>query len=318
MKNKSKALQRIEYAGFRIAIRLATVLPPRVLRGISSILGAVLYAVSPKRRGIAVRNVTTAFGGQMSEAEIRRLARRSCSCLFLTAIEIVRSPFRLNGTKFAGDGRYKVDHLAPLFEKAKSIHDEAKGCIFVTPHLGNWELLPHLGAMIGIPLTVVVRPLDNPFLEKDIFSARVATGQIMLPKRNAMFALEQLLRRGRSIGMLPDQNTGRGLNVEFFGKKASTTPVPALLATKYRRPVVALAIYRTEDPCRFEGAVSDPIWPDPKAADARQEIVRITREVNRRMEELILAHPEQYLWMHNRWKISHGGRPVFGITGDEE
>ncbi|MCE5333006.1 MAG: lysophospholipid acyltransferase family protein [Desulfobacteraceae bacterium] len=316
MKNKSKSLQWIEYAGFLGAVRLTAVLPPRVLRAASSVLGSIVYALSSKRRNIAIRNVTTAFGDTMSRSEIRRLARRSCACLFLTAIEIVRSPFSLKGKEFVRDERYGIEHLKPFFEKAKRIHDEADGCIFVTPHLGSWELLPHLGALIGIPLTVIVRPLDNPYLERDILSVRIATGQIMVPKKNAMFSLERLLRRGRSIGMLPDQSTGRGLHVEFFGKKASTTPLPALLGIKYHRPVVVVAIYRTEDPYRFEASVSDPIWSDPDMRDEKSEMVRITREVNRCMEELILKHPEQYLWMHNRWKESHR-RPVFGATLDE-
>jgi KDO2-lipid IV(A) lauroyltransferase len=132
----------------------------------------------------------------------------------------------------------------------------------------------------------------------------------MIPKVNAMFALERILRKGRSVGMLPDQSTGRGLRVQFFGESATVTPIPAVLALRHSRPVVVVAACRTDDPYFFEGFVSDPIWPDTNGVDERSEIIRITREINLKMEEIIRRFPEQYLWMHNRWKES-GRKPIF-------
>ena len=155
-----------------------------------------------------------------------------------------------------------------------------------------------------------MRPMDNPYLERAILSSRIASGQVMIPKRNAMFALERLLRHGKSIGMLPDQSTGRGLRVEFFGRKATATPIPALLAVTYKRPIVVVAACRTNDPYYFEGFVSDPILPEENPAGEQAEIVRITREINVRMEEVIRKYPEQYLWMHNRWKET-GRKAIF-------
>src|SRR5208337_1244029 len=108
-----------------------------------------------------------------------------------------------------GDLRYKTEHLEHIFQKAKMIHDEAGGCIFVTPHLGNWEMLPYVSALIGIPLAIVIRPLDNPYLERAIFSSRISSGHFIIPKTNAMFLLERMLRKGKSVGMLPDQKTSR-------------------------------------------------------------------------------------------------------------
>jgi KDO2-lipid IV(A) lauroyltransferase len=111
--------------------------------------------------------------------------------------------------------------------------------------------------------------------------------------------------------MLPDQSTSRGLRVKFFGADATVTPIPALLALRYGRPVVVVAACRTEDPYYFEGFVSDPIRPEPGRADERSEIERISREINVKMEEIIRKYPEQYLWMHNRWKESWK-TPIFG------
>ncbi len=310
---KSKPYHILEYLGFIITVSIARSLPLRALRAICTVLGDLLYAVIPRRRQLALQNIKIAFGDAMTEKEIKRLARQSCKAFFLTAIEIIRSPFHFDGARIIRDSRQKTEHLEHLFEKAKMIHDQAGGCIFVSPHLGNWELLPYVSALIGIPLVIVMRPLDNPYLERAVFSSRIASGHLMVPKMNAMFSLERLLRKGKSIGMLPDQSTSRGLRVKFFGANATVTPIPALLAVRHSRPVVVVAACRTNDPYYFEGFVSDPIWPDLSGTDEPSEIKRISREINLKMEEIIRRFPEQYLWMHNRWKESDK-KAIYGNT----
>ncbi len=309
-KGKRKAVQIAECVAFYAAVTLARLLPVRVLRALCGLLGRILYAVARSRRKIAIENIRTAFGATMSESQIERLARQSCKAFLLTAAEMIKSPFRVKEGKILSDSRYGIDHLEHLFKKAKAVHDQYGGCIFVTPHLGNWELLPHVSAQIGIPLAVVIRPLDNPYLEKAILSSRIGSGNLMIPKANAMFYLDRVLRKGVSVAMLPDQSHSKGLRVEFFGKSATVTPIPALLAVKHGRPVLVVAACRTEDPFYFEGFVSDPILPDPGKGDETSEIMRITREINTKMEEIITRFPEQYLWMHDRWKTSRK-KPVF-------
>jgi KDO2-lipid IV(A) lauroyltransferase len=309
-KRKSKTLQIVEYLAFHATVAIARSLPAGVLRVISGLLGHVLYVAIPRRRKIALQNIRIAFGDTMSGRQMKRLARQSCKAFFLTAVEMIRSPFRMEGTRIVRDDRYKTGHLEHLFRKAKMIHDQTGGCIFVTPHLGNWELLPYVSALIGIPLAIVMRPLDNPYLEHAILSSRVGSGHFMIPKMNAMFSLQRMLRKGKSVAMLPDQSTSKGLRIEFFGKSATVTPIPALLAIRHGRPVIVVAACRTKDPYFFEGFMSDPIWPDPQG-DEHSEIKRITGEINLKMEEVIRRFPEQYLWMHNRWKESDK-KPIFG------
>lgn len=304
-KTKGKFLFLAEYIGFQVAVVISRALPYRVLQWLCRMLGRILYTTIPRRRDIAVRNIRIAFGDEPADSQVRKLALESCRSFFLTAVEMMRSPFHFEGTQVVRDERYKTEHLESLFLKAKKAHDEAGGCIFVTPHLGNWEMLPYVSSLLGIPLAIVMRPMDNPYLERLVSSSRVMSGQVIVPKKNAMFVLERMLRQGKSIGMLPDQSTSRGLRVEFFGRKATVTPIPALLAITYNRPVVIVAACRTNDPFYFQGYVSDPIWPEKdlsRIGKEQEELVRITREINSRMEEIIRKHPEQYLWMHNRWK----------------
>lgn len=312
-KGKSKPLQIVEWLAFYAVVTVGRVLPVTVLRFICSVLGWVFYVVASRRRKIALENIRTAFGSKMSEKEMKRLALASCKAFLLTAAEMIKSPFRVKNGKIIAGSRYKISHLEPIFLKAKAIHDSSGGCIFVTPHLGNWELLPHVSAQLGISLAVVIRPLDNPYLERALLSSRIGSGHIIVPKANAMFHLDRVLRKGTSVAMLPDQSHNKGLKIDFFGKPATVTPIPALLAVRHRRPVVVVAACRTEDPYFFEGYISEPIWPDPEKNDDPSEIVRITREINARMEEIITRFPEQYLWMHDRWKTSWR-KPVFASS----
>ncbi|MBI5676865.1 MAG: lysophospholipid acyltransferase family protein [Nitrospirae bacterium] len=283
-----------------LILLFARILPLKALHIISRILGGLLYFLSSKRRNIAINNLRAAFKETKTEEEIKSIARQSCNSLFLTFLEIIKSRSLLSKHDAAKRLRDVTEELDKLFLKAKKAHDGSHGCIFVTPHIGNWEVLPYISSIVGIPLAVVVRPLDNAYLERLVYAQRSESGQMIIPKSNAMFVLQKTLLKGSSIGLLPDQSTMKGIEVNFFGRKALTTPVPAILAINYNRPVVVVACCRKPDG-QYEGFVSDPIWPE-KDKSEKAEIFRITEEMNKNMETIIRKYPEQYLWMHNRWK----------------
>ncbi len=307
-KKKSDLIKRIEYAAVYTLILIARAVPSQVVKGISNLLGDALFYLAGRRRTIAVDNLRQAFGKNMTAPEINELARQSCRSFFLTFLEIIKIRYLFTRPDIADRLREQTGNVDELFKKAKKIHDESSGCIFVTPHIGNWELLPHVSAYAGIPLAIVARPLDNEYLEKLIFDNRVAGGQVLIPKKNALFTLQKTLQKGTSIGMLPDQSTMKGLSIDFFGRPATTTPVPAILAINYERPIVVVACCRTKDN-KYDGFVSDPIYPGEYTSE-KSEIIRITKEVTREMEIIIREYPEQYLWMHNRWKTYKGKREV--------
>ena len=118
--------------------------------------------------------------------------------------------------------------------------------------------------------------------------------------KNALFAMEGALKEGTCIGILADQSS-RGIPAKFFGRLAHTTLLPALLAYKFNRPIVVIACIRKERALRYRGMLSEPIWPDP-TADEGTELRRLTEAMNGWMEQFILTQPDQWLWMHNRWK----------------
>ncbi len=307
MKKKRKKgtfVKILEYAVVFTIILFVRMIPLRGVRFISSFLGYLLYALVPRRRKIALENLRHAFNGKKTENEIEHIARQSFTSFFQTFLEIVKFQYVLTAPDARDKMKTKAEGLHELFQKAKEIHDQSGGCLFVTPHIGNWEILPYVSSFVGIPLVVVVRALDNEYLETLIYRNRAASGQVIIPKRNAFFVLQETLRKGKSIGMLPDQSTMKGIVVDFFGRKATTTPVPALLSITYQRPIVVVACCR-RDRDVFEGFVCDPIWPG-KYTSEKAEIYRLTQEMNHTMELIIQKYPEQYLWMHNRWKTYEG------------
>jgi KDO2-lipid IV(A) lauroyltransferase len=291
----------LEYGLAYSLILLVRFIPIRLVHLISLFLGNIFYLLVPKRRNIAIENLRNAFKGEKSEKEILKIARKSCVSFFTTFLEIIKFRLLFTGPDAMDRLRPTTTGLDGLFHKAKKIHDESGGCIFVTPHMGNWEVLPHVSSLVGIPLAVVVRPLDNVYLEKLIYASRSSGGQVVIPKKNAFFVLKKILQQKKSIGMLPDQSTMKGISVDFFGRKASTTPVPAILAITHRRPIVVVACCRREGYYRYEGFVSDPIWPGEFESE-KAEIFRMTEEMNHSMESIIRKYPEQYMWIHNRWK----------------
>jgi KDO2-lipid IV(A) lauroyltransferase len=304
-KKKSESLKLLEYAAVYSMLFITRITPLIIARVISNALGDILFFCVKKRRNIALENLSNAFKNEKSEKEIKEIARQSCRSFFFTFIETVKLRYFFAKIDIINNLQTNADDIIKLFGRAKKIHDEAGGCILVTPHIGNWEILPHVSSAAGIPLAIVARPLDNQYLEKLVYEDRTSTGQILIPKKNAFFTLRKTLKKGTSIGMLPDQSTMKGLLIDFFGRKATTTPIPALLAVRFGRPIVVVACCRKKGDYQYEGFVSDPIRPGEFTSE-KAEIIRITGEINKKMEAIIRKYPGQYLWMHNRWKRYKG------------
>lgn len=306
---KSRPLKILEYAIAYSIISIIRIAPLGVVKAISSTLGDILFFVSKKRRNIAIKNLSHAFRDEKSEQEIRGLARACCRSFFYNFLETIKINYLFNRPDTTDRIKEMTRNLDETYKKAKKIHDRSGGCIIVTPHLGSWEMSPHIATNVGIPLVIVARPLDNDLLEKLIFNNRSSSGQVIIPKKNALFALRKSLREGNSVGMLPDQSTMKGLAIDFFGRPATTTPVPALLSIAYNRPIVVTACCRVKGKFQYEGFVSDPIMPG-EYTDKKAEIIRLTEEMTRQMESIIRRYPEQYLWIHNRWKTYKGEKPI--------
>jgi KDO2-lipid IV(A) lauroyltransferase len=300
-KDKSSLRQNAEFLVVYAAISIIRWIPLWLCNVLAGLAGAMIFLLAPRRRKILLNNLEIAFP-DMSTVERARMARASCRSFALTGLESVKYLYRFRLDDAEKEVRRMIDGVESVFDKARRLHDEAGGCIFVVPHLGNWELIVHGATIARIPVTVVVRPLDNPKLEKHLFEMRSGSGQEILAKRNALFHLRTALRKGRSVGLLADQHAGmKGIDVPFFGKPASTTTGPAALAILFCRPIMLVACVRKSSGGVYEVILSDPIVPDTEA-ESVVEIERLTTLMNSEIEKFVRKYPDQYLWLHDRWK----------------
>ena len=228
------------------------------------------------------------------------MAHRSFQHLGMVATEVCRA---LHEPLAATLARVHVDGLAHV-EQVMATHGRA---LLISAHLGNWELLPLAYHLSGVPLSIVVRPLETSVLDGVMSRLRATTGATIVDKRDAARPVLQALRRGGLVGILLDQNASRreGVFVPFFGRLASTSRSAATLAVRTGTPILPLFIRRESDG-RHRITVEPPITP-PAGAATEEGIVELTRRCTRAIEDAIRQAPEQWLWMHARWRTRPAG-----------
>jgi Kdo2-lipid IVA lauroyltransferase/acyltransferase len=262
-------------------------------------LGDLLWWILPRRRAVALDNLQRSLGGERSPAELRGLGRRSFQHIGMNLIEACRyflRPTQVMLSRVRVEGR---EHL-------QAAAAQGRGVLILTGHFGNWELLAAAHALVGLPLSIVTRPLDHPLLDELAARFRRRSGAELIVKRQAVREVLTALRRQRMVGILLDQNATRaeGVFVPFFGSPASTSKGLALLALRTGAPVVPIFLRREPDGghCMEVGA---PLAPPEDGL-----VTTYTTTFNRVLEATIRRTPEQWLWMHNRWRT----RPREAVT----
>jgi KDO2-lipid IV(A) lauroyltransferase len=289
-----RAGQRLVAALVGLVGGLVGRLPLGMAQGLGAGLGRVAYWILPGRRRVALDNITLVYGDTLSPAARATLARQCFEHLGMTAMECCRLFFgpteRLLG-RIRGRG---MEYIGQAMA-------HGRGVFFLTGHFGNWELLAATHGQAGFGLSVVVRPLDNPYLEALIARARERSGLRAISKRDAVQGVRAALARGECIGILLDQDAGRdGVFVPFLGHPASTSRALAVLAIKTRAPVVPAFIHRLPD--GGHELVLDPEIPLAITGDLDHDIEVNTARFTEAIERHVLAHPEQWFWVHRRWK----------------
>jgi KDO2-lipid IV(A) lauroyltransferase len=172
----------------------------------------------------------------------------------------------------------------------------------LTGHFGNWEILSYVTGLVGFRGGIVARRLDNPYLDRFLGHFRRRTGLALLDKHADYGRMLDLLAQGQGIGLLGDQDAGpRGLFVDFFGRPASTFKSIALLSLEYSAPIFVFGAARVGQPMRYRIYLEDLILPE-EYAGAPDAARAITLRYTRALERLVRRHPEQYFWLHRRWK----------------
>jgi Kdo2-lipid IVA lauroyltransferase/acyltransferase len=173
--------------------------------------------------------------------------------------------------------------------------------LFFSGHLANWELPPIGGLDNGLAVTVLMRPPNNPYAAKLVQQMRNAAGASLLPTTmdSALTAVE-LLERGGHLGLLVDQHFGRGVTVPFFGRPVQVPATLAKLAYRFDCPVHGIRVERLGG-ARFRITITPPLML-PRSGDSQADVLAFTAEVMAMLESWVRERPEQWLWLHRRWR----------------
>ncbi|HNV86045.1 MAG TPA: lysophospholipid acyltransferase family protein [Candidatus Omnitrophota bacterium] len=282
---------RMEYEAVRGTVAFLNFLPLAVATWLARRAGEIGYWLSPKRRRIILCNLDIAFGNSKSETEKKRLAIESMRHLVTTVVEFTRIPKISKKI----DRHIRVEGSANL---AKA-YVQKKGIVFLTSHVGTWEYQEFLAYFLQTKGSVITKKLRNPYLDRWMCELRKMTRVSPIDKDNAIKPLLKAIRNNESVAILIDQWAGPDeLWIPFFGKETSATSLPARMARKTGCILLPIYCFR-EAPGKYVITVGEeiPLSDDPKHWE---EITM--RNVNRFFEDVIRAHPEQWLWAHLRWR----------------
>ena len=290
----------IAYAVVWSVIKLAGALPRSVARALAEGLARMLFAITPKLQKTAVFNLKLAFP-QWTDAQRQATIRGMVGSLGWMAAEFARMP---RYTRKNIEETIVLDGQENFLEGQR----RGKGVLFLTAHMGAWELASYAHAVYGYPLHYMARPLDNARLDALVNRYRGLSGNAPIFKNESARVMLRILKEAGTIGILADQNTMReeGVFVDFFGVPACTTTGIARVALHTGAAVVpgyavwdeSLKKYRL----RFE-----PPLELVRTGDAARDIVENTQRFAKVTEEIIRKYPEQWVWVHARWKTRPQG-----------
>jgi Kdo2-lipid IVA lauroyltransferase/acyltransferase len=296
-KPRRKAADLAVYLAVRLAVCAVQAVPMILAFKLADCLGWLAYRIDRRHRQVAADNLRFAFPDiARSPHRIDRLVRATYRHMTTMAVEIALLPRKLHVAAWRRfvTLRSGTRIIAPFFSKRPNL--------FVTAHFGNWEMAGWVIGLFGVKSFAIARVLDNPYLERYMKRFRQATGQTIIAKKDDFKRLTAALESGGTVGTLADQDAGpRGLFVDFFGRPASTHKAVALMAIEYDALISVVTVPRVAEPMIYSVECEDVI--DPRSYAGRPDAVQaITQRFTTALERMIRRHPEQYFWLHRRWK----------------
>lgn len=297
-KKRLLATDYLVYLVVRVGVAVLQAIPWSWALALADALAWLAYRLDRRHREVARDNLRHAFP-EKSPAEIDALVRATYRHMLTMFIEMVRLPREVN----LRNAERRIGFITPeAFAHAATWATKGRPLIIVTGHFGNWEALSYATGLAGFRAHVIARRLDNPYLDRFIADFRKATGQKMLDKNTDFEKVIDVLERGGFIAALADQDAGpKGEFVPFFGRPASTFKSIALLSLRYNAPILVFGAARIGDRIMYRVYLEDEI--DPREYADRPAAAReITARYTAALERMARRHPEQYFWLHRRWK----------------
>ncbi|MCB9886061.1 MAG: hypothetical protein H6838_11245 [Planctomycetes bacterium] len=306
---KVRFVDRVVHVAAVTAISLAARVPQWFGYGLAMLLGRLFFVVDRRRRRYAMTFLRQAFP-ERSDAELRRIGSAATGNLFKVPLDMARLTRLLAR---GGDLHEVVDHeggAAGLAAKPPFLA--------VTPHLGSWEIAAAAMAQAFGGGHGVARVSKNPLLQRWIAANRARCGLVIHPRRGGIRGLSRALEQGAVGLQVVDQNQRlRGVFAPFFGRIASCERAAASLALRHDYPMAVGAVLRVGSGFRFRMVLPAP-FRLTRTGDRRRDLYQAVCEINRRVEELIRLAPEQYLWIHDRYRTQPPPGWVEGVVDDGE
>jgi Kdo2-lipid IVA lauroyltransferase/acyltransferase len=292
----------IEYVGAWTGLKLLGLLPRSAARFTGASFAAAAYAVRTPLRLAAMRNLQLAFP-DWSDAQREQVIRRMIRQVGWMAGEFSQFP------KYT---RERIEQLVLIDgeENFDATQRRGKGVLFLTGHMSAWELAPFAHARYGHPLHFLVRPIANRRVDALINGYRCLSGNLPIEKNRSARAILKVLGEGGTVGILADHNTvpEEGVFVNFFGILASTTSGLARIALHTDAAVVP-GFLAWDDSLRKYRLGFQPAVELSRTGDDEADILENTERFMRIIEDWVRAHPDQWLWVHKRWKTRPPGEP---------
>ncbi|MFH1268881.1 MAG: lysophospholipid acyltransferase family protein [Planctomycetota bacterium] len=258
-------------------------------------LAWLLADVMRPRGKLVDENLRLAFP-EKSDDERRQIARRMWEHLFLLVLEVAHAPRKIHETNWRRHVRLEgVDDLVRILLGERPV-------IIITAHFGNFEVGGFMLGILGFPTYSVARTLDNPYLHRYVDRFRQLTGQHLIPKKGGYDQILDVLASAGTLAFLADQAAGtKDCWVDFFGRPASTYKAIALLSLQHDAPMAVCYARRLDRPLQFE-MVTTAIVDPRDVPDGVGSVHDLTQWYTSQLEEAIRRSPEQYWWIHRRWK----------------
>ena len=292
--------EKLEYKLLCGLIRLLKLLPIRLVEGFFHLFGALFFLLSFRRRTLTLKNLSLAFP-EKSRSERLKIAWRA----FLNIAEFTGDSFLILADKL---NRREILAMVDdsQLEKYKTLRNASEqGAIHITGHLGNWELMAQYGALQGFESHVVARRGSNRLIDEQIIvPMRTRYGNKVFYKENAMINTVKALKRNETVSFLIDQKIGKkeGVPVQFFNHEVLAVASCAVLQMRLQPVVIPVFLMKTARR-RYKLIVCDAIsWTDT-GAPKEEQVQHLTQQYQRVIEETIRQYPEQWFWMHNRWRL---------------
>jgi Kdo2-lipid IVA lauroyltransferase/acyltransferase len=284
-----------EYLAVRVALALIQAVSIETCHSVSRWLAWLAADVLRIRGRVVEENLRIAFP-EMSDAERRAIARRMWQHLLLMVCEVAQIQRKIHETNWR-----KFVQVRGKREWILAV-SKAGPKVCVTGHFGNFEALGHVSNFWGFRTYTVARTLDNPYLERLVTRFRQSMGQRLLPKTDSAGQADEVLQTGSILALLGDQHAGRkGCVVDFLGRPASCHKALALFALLNRAPLLVATCTRTRRPLHFSmqmDGILDPAENPPEFSSVEE----LTQWYNDVLTRRIREEPDQYWWLHDRWK----------------